>query len=183
MGAGIFAPAPGSLMMMRNVACLAILATVIAAAPAKAESEAVPLTVQTDMSMLIMLPNEPNTVVIGNPSVADISLNGKQMFVHGHAFGETNIMVLDGSGATMANYYVNVMHNTNNQLTVFASNSTATAGVDRRTYTCAPNCEGNPMPGDNTEFFKQITGASQTRYGNATGIKTADVKPQSNQPQ
>ena len=39
-----------------------------------------------DRSIMITVAGEPATVVIGNPSIADISLNGKQVFLHGHRY-------------------------------------------------------------------------------------------------
>lgn len=165
---------------------ISILALALAAGAARADMPAKPqdpLTVEIDQSQLIQLNADPATVVVGNPSIADISLNGKQMFVHGHSFGETNIMVLDVNGNKLANYYVNVTHRTDNQLTVFAANSRHLDAVDRMTYTCAPNCEGNMMVGDRTDFFNTNMGNNQAKYKFATGSLTADVKNQTPPPQ
>ena len=62
-----------------------------------------PLTVQMDKSQLITVASDPGAVVIGNPSIADISVNGKQIFIHGHGFGDTNLQILDTAGNQIAN--------------------------------------------------------------------------------
>ena len=164
---------------------LSILALLVATGTARADApaNATPVTVEVDQSQLVMLTTDPATVVVGNPSIADISLNGKQMFLHGHSFGETNIMVFDASGNKIINYYVSVAHHTDNQVTIFAASARHLDGIDRYTYTCAPNCEGNMMVGDSSTFFGTTMGNSQAKYKFATGSLTADVKNQAPPPQ
>jgi hypothetical protein len=166
---------------------LSILALLVVTGTARADTPAnaapSPITVEIDQSQLVMLTTDPATVVVGNPSIADISLNGKQMFLHGHSFGETNIMVFDASGNKIVNYYVSVAHRTDNQVTLFAASTRHLDSVDRYTYTCAPNCEGNMMVGDSSAFFGNTMGNSQAKYKFATGSLTADVKNQAPPPQ
>jgi Pilus formation protein N terminal region len=162
-----------------------ILALVLATGTLRAEgtdnSVPTPMTVEVDQSQLVMLSADPATVVVGNPSLADISLNGKQMFIHGHSFGETNIMVFDIAGNKIVNLYVSVAHHTDNQLTVFMSN-TRSPMPSRYTYTCAPNCEPNMMVGDQQEWMPIILGNNQAKYKFATGSLTPDVKNQAQPP-
>ena len=166
---------------------LSILAVLMATGTARADAPAnatpTPITVEVDQSQLVMLSTDPATVVVGNPSIADISLNGKQMFLHGHSFGETNIMVFDASGNKIINYYVSVAHHTENQVTLFAANTRHLDGIDRSTYTCAPNCEANMMVGDKSDLFGITMGNNQAKYKFATGSLTADVKNQAPPPQ
>jgi len=165
---------------------LSILALLVATGTARADTSAVntpsAVTVEVDESQLVMLGADPATVVVGNPSIADISLNGKQMFLHGHSFGETNIMVFDASGNKILNYKVSVAHHTDNQVTMFAA-SGRRPDLDRYTYTCAPNCEVNMMVGDRNDWFGQNLGNNQAKYKFATGSLTADVKNQAPPPQ
>jgi len=166
-----------------QLSILALLTTAGAAAADTAATAApTPITVEVDQSQLVMLTSDPATVVVGNPSIADISLNGKQLFLHGHSFGETNIMVFDASGNKIVNYYVSVAHHTDNQLSMFVSNGHSPM-PSRYTYTCAPNCEPNMMVGDQPDWMPVVLGNNQAKYKFATGSLTADVKNQAPPPQ
>ncbi|MFO1034053.1 MAG: pilus assembly protein N-terminal domain-containing protein [Hyphomicrobiales bacterium] len=59
---------------------------VIAAAPAAMAGQ--PLTVEVDQSQMIVLPAVPGSVVIGNPTFADATVEGTKLFVHGRTFGD-----------------------------------------------------------------------------------------------
>jgi Flp pilus assembly secretin CpaC len=61
-----------------------------------------------DRSIMVTVAGEPSTVVIGNPSIADISLNGKQVFLHGHSAGDTNLIILDKDGNQLADFELSV---------------------------------------------------------------------------
>ncbi len=56
------------------------------------------LIVKTDQTQLISISGTPGAVVIGNPSIADATVHGNKIFVHGRAFGSTNLIILDESG-------------------------------------------------------------------------------------
>ena len=127
-----------------------------------------PLTVQTDKSQIISVSTEPGAVVIGNPAIADITVNGKQIFVHGHAFGDTNLMVLDTAGNQIANFDITVANSTDNAIAIF--NPTG-----RRSYTCAPYCEGAIIPGDELTYTSGLITLSQQKTEFATGKKTAEA--------
>ena len=127
-----------------------------------------PLIVQTDKSQLISVSAEPGAVVIGNPSIADITVNGKQIFVHGHSFGETNLMVLDGAGNQIANFDITVANSTENSVAIFQPSG-------RRSYACAPLCESTIIPGDDAAYTGTILTMSQQKTEFATGKKTAEA--------
>ena len=131
-----------------------------------------PLTVTTDHSQLIMLSADPGTVVIGNPTIADISLNGRQLFINGHGAGETNLMVFDQGGNKLGDYEIAVTQGTDNSMILFASGSTP---GQRLSYVCAPNCERSMMVGDNLTDFTNILNGNQTKTAAAQGAGTAQV--------
>ena len=131
-----------------------------------------PLTVTTDHSQLITLSADPGTVVIGNPSIADISLNGRQLFINGHGAGETNLMVFDQGGNKLADYEIAVTQGTDNSMILFASGSTPD---QRLSYVCAPNCERSMMVGDNFTDFTNILTGNQTKASDAQGTGTAQA--------
>ncbi len=100
-----------------------------------------PLAIKTDSSLLMTVSAEPGTVVIGNPSIADVTMNGKQIFIHGRAFGETNLLILDVAGSQIANFDITVIENNSNIVTLYR-------GTLHNTFSCAPNCNPTMMVGD-----------------------------------
>jgi hypothetical protein len=126
------------------------------------------LTVQVDKSQLITVSSEPGTVVIGNPSIADVSINGKQVFVHGHSFGDTNLLILDTAGNQIANFDLTVAQNNENAVALFA-------GPNRFSYTCAPLCETTMQVGDAFSFTESIIKLNQGKSELATGKKSAEA--------
>lgn len=131
-----------------------------------------PLIVETDKSQLISVSAEPGAVVIGNPSIADITVNGKQIFVHGHSFGDTNLLVLDANGNQIANFDITVSHNPDNALAIFKAGLNAPA---RYSYTCAPLCESTIQPGDQDGFTSTLMVNSRQKTEFATGKASAEA--------
>jgi Flp pilus assembly secretin CpaC len=142
-----------------NLSALALLTA--AGAPAMASEQ---LTVQTDKTQLISVSAEPGTVVVGNPSIADVTVSGKQIFVHGRAFGDTNLMILDAAGNQIANFDITVAHNPTNAVALYR------AGV-RTSYTCAPLCEVTMQPGDPLSYTDELIKVNGSKAGLATGVK------------
>ena len=69
------------------------LTTLSAAAASAAGTD---LIVRYDQSQLIRLPRPATEVIIGNPSIADVNIQGGNLLVvTGKAFGITNIIALD----------------------------------------------------------------------------------------
>jgi Flp pilus assembly secretin CpaC len=83
-----------------------------------------PITIQTDQTQLIAISADPGTVVVGNPSIADVSLSGRRVFLHGRGYGSTNILILDLNGNQLANFDVTVTHDHPNELVVITSSAT-----------------------------------------------------------
>ena len=75
------------------------------------------LVVKTDQTQLISISGNPGTVVIGNPSIADVTVHGNKIFVHGRAFGSTNLIILDENGNQLSNLDVTVQLGGENNVT------------------------------------------------------------------
>ena len=128
------------------------------------------LTVLVDRSQLMQLSTDPGTVVVGNPSMADVSLNGRQLFIHGHSVGETNLMVFDQSGEKIADYDITVTQGGENAMTVFKG---TTNGTQRFSYACAPICEHSMMVGDDSASFNSLIGDNGNKTNFKQGIKAS----------
>lgn len=128
-----------------------------------AENETVLVTV--DHAKVIKLPEKAQTVVIGNPIVADVTVqkNGV-MIVTGKSFGVTNLIALDSAGNMIAESLVRVRAPTENVLTV-------QRGMERESYSCAPKCQPSVQLGDAQKFFGETGGQATSRNGMASGAK------------
>jgi hypothetical protein len=133
-----------------------------------------PITIQTDQTQLIAISADPGTVVVGNPSIADVSLTGRRVFMHGRAFGSTNIMILDTAGNQIANFDVTVTHDHPTEMVVVSASSKKDI-LSTVTLTCAPTCYRAMVPGD--AGFGGIVGENATKAGFAINSKSTDATP------
>jgi Flp pilus assembly secretin CpaC len=136
-----------------------------------------PITIQTDQTQLIAISADAGTVVVGNPSIADVSLSGKRVFLHGRGFGSTNIMILDVAGNQIANFDVTVTHDQPNEL-VMVTSSVSQPKISVNTFSCAPTCYHAMVPGD--AGFSDAIGATATKAALASGSKSTDATPSGN---
>jgi hypothetical protein len=126
------------------------------------------LTVEVDESQILTLPSAPGAIVIGNPTIADVSVQGRKIFVHGRGFGQTNLTILDLDGNQIANFDVIGKHTQVSTVALFR-------GPDRYSYSCAPNCEAEIQIGDKPEHVMGLMGVASGKIELATGNKTAEA--------
>jgi hypothetical protein len=121
------------------------------------------LNVVLDHATLVKLPDRVATVVVGNPMIADVSLQPAGMVVvTGKGFGTTNLMALDRGGAMLLEKTVVVRASAANTVTLYR-------GILRETYNCAPKCEQTVTPGDSPQFFSNIFTQVGSRANQAQG--------------
>jgi hypothetical protein len=125
------------------------------------------LIVKSDETMLIKLRGAPGTIIIGNPSIADATLEGGNLFVQGKAFGSSNIMVLDGAGNQLANYHITVQMGGDNNVALFS-------GGPRYSLVCAPLCEAGMQPGDPSKYVNELISVNEAKSNIAKGISNQD---------
>jgi Flp pilus assembly secretin CpaC len=128
----------------------AALVAAVANMPARAAS---PIMVPLDQARVIKLPERAVTIVIGNPLIADVTLQPHGLAViTGKGYGGTNVVVLDKDGAVLAEHNVEVAEPSDPTVVVYR-------GADEReTYSCTPDCGRRITLGDNPEWFdKTIT--------------------------
>ena len=131
----------------------AVLWIVALAAPAYAADQiAVPL----DIARILHLPDRASTIVIGNPLVADLSIQpGGLAVITGKSYGQTNFVVLDRAGVVLAEKTVEV---------TFPEQATVVyRGNDRETYSCTPDCSRRLTVGDAPDFFDKTMTQITTR--------------------
>lgn len=137
--------------LSRSFACL--LALLIAAAPVAATAgEAI--SVKVNMARILRISSPAATVIIGNPGVADVTIQDPQTLVlTGKSYGQTNLIVLDDIGNPIADTLVEVVQAQADLVTVFM-------GDARTTLSCAPVCQPTIMLGDDTTFTAATVASS-----------------------
>ena len=115
-----------------------------------------------DHAKVVRLPERTQTVIIGNPIIADITVqrNGV-VVVTGKSYGVTNLIALDGTGAMLAESLVSVQAATESVVIV-------QRGLDRESYSCTPNCQPSMLLGDAAKHFNEIGGQAGQRNTLAT---------------
>lgn len=109
------------------------------------------LIVRYDQSQLLRLPRPATEVIIGNPSIADVSLQGGNLLVvTGKTFGITNIIALDADRNVIQDQRVLVERDEARVVNLHK-------GAQRLTFSCTPNCEANLTIGDDKDFFSKVS--------------------------
>jgi hypothetical protein len=136
-----------------------LLAAAIATPAAAAEA----VIVNIDQARILKLPDRAATVVIGNPLIADLSVQvGGIAVVTGKGYGSTNIVAMDRTGAVLLERSVEVTAPRENLVVVYR-------GVERETYACKTQCEPRLTLGDSQAFFNATLTQIGTRNSQAMG--------------
>ncbi|MFT3978727.1 MAG: pilus assembly protein N-terminal domain-containing protein [Sphingomonas bacterium] len=135
------------------------------AAPQSTALESV--VVLVDHAKVVRLPERAQTVIVGNPAIADVAVqrNGV-MVVTGKSFGVTNLIALDAAGSLLAESLVRVSAASDSVLTV-------QRGMDRESYSCTPECQPSIQLGDAQKYFGDVGTQASNRNALATGSGTA----------
>jgi hypothetical protein len=105
-----------------------------------------------DEAEILTLTRPAASIIIGNPSVAGVSVeNPTTLVVTGRSYGLTNLMVLDGHGRAIFSGDVVVADRSNGVLTLVRGNQNG-----QRTFVCAPRCTPMPDIGDDQEQFEKL---------------------------
>lgn len=148
----------------------ALLGALLSLGAAAAET----LTVHLDEATLAAMPERASTIVVGNPMIADVSLQGgRVLVVTGKSYGTTNLIALDASGAVLMERTVQVKESRDNTVFLYR-------GINRETYNCTPNCEPRIHLGDTPNYFTATLGQSSARSAlarNGDGAAAAPAGP------
>jgi len=139
--------------------------------PFAAWAEAAPdaIAVNVDQAKLVKLPGKVSTIVVGNPLIADVTLqNGGILVVTGKGYGATNFIAMDGRGEILVDRQIQVDGPTAEELV------TVYRGVDRETYSCTPVCQRRVTLGDGATYFKAVSDQASTLNSQASGASAAN---------
>lgn len=152
-----------SLMKWSSVAKfrrMAVAAMGCASLMAAADSAgAADLVVRYDQSQLIRLPRQVTEVIIGNPSIADVTVQGGNLLVvTGKTFGVTNVIALDAQRNVIQDQRVVVEQDPRHTVVLYK-------GSLRHSLTCSPTCTPAIVIGDDPAYFDLISKSAQTKTG------------------
>ena len=125
------------------------------------------IAVNVDQAKLVKLPSGIATIVVGNPLIADVTLqNGGVVVVTGKGYGATNFIALDRTGQVLVDRQIQVEGPTDQLVTVYR-------GVERESYSCMPICQRRVTLGDGAGYFQtaidQAGSLSSQAAGSASG--------------
>lgn len=133
---------------------------------AAALADASGIVVSMDRARIVKVPTGTQTLIIGNPLVADVTMlkgNGS-MVVSGRSFGTTNLISLDASGNAIDETTIKVIAG-NQSLVVLR-------GTAQESYSCNPKCSPTVALGDDSKYMTDGVTNIKTRTGAAlTGGK------------
>jgi Flp pilus assembly secretin CpaC len=106
------------------------------------------IAVNVDQAKLVKLPARVSTIVVGNPLIADVTLqSGGLVVVTGKGYGATNFIAMDRTGQVLMDRIIQVEGPTDQLVTVYR-------GVERESYSCMPICQRRVTLGDGDGYFK-----------------------------
>lgn len=122
-------------LFLRN-AFKAVATAIIAGALLVPAAASEPISVVVNQAKILKLARAADTIVIGNPAIADATVqDGRTIVLTGKGFGVTNLVILDSDGAAIVDEQVVVSRHTANSVRVYRR-------ANVQTMSCSPFCEG-----------------------------------------
>ena len=128
------------------------------------------IAVNVDQAKLVRLPTRVSTIVVGNPLIADVTLQaGGIVVVTGKGYGATNFIAMGRGGEVLVDRMIQVEGPTDRLVTVYR-------GVERESWSCMPICQRRVTLGDGESFFKSTMDQAGTLSSQAAGSAAAAGK-------
>ena len=128
------------------------------------------IAVNVDQARLVKLPGKVATIVVGNPLIADVTLQpGGIIVVTGKGYGATNFIALDRAGEVLVDRVIQVEGPSEQLVTVYR-------GIQRESYSCMPICQRRVTLGDGTDHFKAAMEQAESLSGAASGQAASAAK-------
>ena len=145
-----------------SICRLTAVALAFAALLGSARAQEKTIYVDLDYARILRLPEGAQTLVIGNPLIADVTMlkNNRLMVVTGKSFGATNLIILDNSGSQVGESLITVVP-PNDKLVVLR-------GPHREPYWCNPDCAPAVDLGDDRAYMNEAIAAIKTHEGALT---------------
>lgn len=146
--------------IVRSIAAKTAISVVIACTlattgvtPAAADD----LIVKYDQSQILRMPGKVAEFIIGNPTIADVSIQSSDLLVvTGKSFGITNVIALDAQRNVIKEARVIVVRD---QVRVVNVQKAA----KRESYNCTPQCNPSLVVGDDQAYFDSVVRAAERK--------------------
>ncbi|CAN5158366.1 hypothetical protein BH09PSE2_BH09PSE2_11190 [soil metagenome] len=136
----------------------ALLSAILIAVALPATAGAGVVTVPIDHSTRLSIRGPAASLVVGNPSLADVTLvDSHTVFVSGRGFGSTDVTILDSLGRTIFSSDILVSAPTQGRVSVYR-------GPTRSDLACDPGCAPNG---------RATAGAAAPTFGGGSGKSSA----------
>ncbi|WP_051332660.1 pilus assembly protein N-terminal domain-containing protein [Cucumibacter marinus] len=143
------------------ISAVAALAISLGTPAVQAAGPSGELNVMMNMARVLRLPSAATTVIVGNPGVADVTIQDPQtLILTGKSYGRTNLIALDEVGNPIADLQLEVVRGDTELVTVFL-------GSARTTMACEPDCLPVIMAGDDSGFTAATISSSKMVEQNA----------------
>src|SRR2546423_14639761 len=147
---------------LRSLAIGILLWPVAAAAGPMADT----IAVNVDQAKLVKLPTRVSTIVVGNPLIADVTLQpGGMLVVTGKGYGATNFVALDRGGEILGDRQIQVEGPSDRLVTVYR-------GIERESYSGMPICQRRGTLGGSEAYFNNTMSQAGSLSSNASSAGT-----------
>ncbi len=144
--------------MLKHIAALIITGSIAAVSTIPAHSDSASyvgsekVIVTVDQAKVFRISRPAATIIIGNPSIVDATIEDDQTLVlTGRSFGVTNLIILDEKGDAVIDQAVVVRGSETNTVRIYRG------GNNRETLACSPVCESTVTIGDNQGTFENAS--------------------------
>jgi len=153
----MFSSVRSALIALSFVAATPVMAEDVNLASNNPTVSGDPVIVVVDRAKVFRVPRRAATVIIGNPSIVDATVEDDQtLILTGRSFGVTNLIVLDEKGDAVVDQSIVVRGHERNTLRIYRRDS-------RQTFACAPVCEPTLTIGDNGSSFSEAQNQIEER--------------------
>ncbi|MEZ5786368.1 MAG: pilus assembly protein N-terminal domain-containing protein [Xanthobacteraceae bacterium] len=142
-----------------RLSALAVALALFAPSGASQASATDIIPVMLDQARVLKLPEQLATLVVGNPLIADVTVQpGGILVLTGKGYGVTNLIALDHNGKVLLDHLIEVQ-GAPDTVVVYR-------GITRESYSCTPFCDRRVTLGDTPDYFDRTL--KQTSDRNAT---------------
>jgi len=122
------------MMTLKTLSAGILIAAAVAAGHAQAGAG---IEVQMNQAKIVRLTKSADTIIVGNPAIADASVQDASTIVlTGKGFGVTNLVVLDIDGNPIVDEQITVVRQTASSVRIYRR-------ADIQTLSCTPYCESS----------------------------------------
>ena len=143
--------------------CLSVAMIVGLGLQGAARADERTITAVVDQARLVKIPAGAQTLIIGNPTIADVTLlkQNSMMVLTPKAYGETNFIALDAAGNPVAESMIRVVNGSDALI--------VQRGMERQSYSCAPSCQPVERLGDDEKYLGAVAAADNAHATRIAG--------------